>query len=137
MFDMFKNIISGVSGYIRYRGGAPHHSFVMHRISGLGTLVFLSMHILLESTAYFAPHLYDKLNSGLRNPIALVAEIFMAFLVIFHGVNGYRIAYFDLFHPEHWAYPTGPRSARATWIISFALWLPSLAIMVAHSLGLF
>jgi succinate dehydrogenase / fumarate reductase cytochrome b subunit len=127
---MIKNIINGVSGYVYYKGGAAHLSFVMQRISGLGILVFLSMHILLESTARFAPFLYDKLNSGLRNPIALVFEIAMAFLVIFHSVNGFRIAYFDLFHPDGWTNPTAPRSARAVWIISFTLWLPALVIMI-------
>jgi succinate dehydrogenase / fumarate reductase cytochrome b subunit len=133
---MIHNIVNGVSGYIRYRGGAGHLAFVMQRISGLGTLVFLSMHILLESTAHYAPHLYDTLNAGLRSPIALVAEIFMAFLVIFHGVNGYRIAYFDLFHPDLWTHPSGVHSARATWIIAFLLWLPAVLIMILHSLHL-
>ena len=133
---MIKNIINGVSGYVRYRGGEAHLSFVMHRISGLGTLLFLSMHIVLESTARFAPHLYDQLNSGLRHPLALVFEIIMAFLVIFHGINGYRIAYFDLFHPDHWSNPTAPRSARATWIISFSLWLPAAIVMIMHGLHL-
>jgi len=133
---MIKNIFNGTMGYIKYRGGPAHFSFVMHRVSGLGTLVFLSMHIVLESSARYAPHLYDQLNSGLRNPIALVAEVFMAFLVIFHGVNGYRIAYFDLFHPEHWTHPTAPRSARAVWIISIALWLPAMVIMLMHGFEL-
>ena len=108
----------------------------MHRISGLGTLVFLSMHIILESSAHFAPQLYDKLNSGLRNPIALGAEIFMAFLVIFHGVNGYRIAYFDLFHTDLWTHPAGLHSTRATWIISILLWIPAMVIMLLHGLHL-
>lgn len=133
---MIKNIISGVSGYIKYRGGSAHLSFIMHRISGLGTLVFLSMHIILESSAHFAPQLYDKLNSGLRNPIALGAEIFMAFLVIFHGVNGYRIAYFDLFHTDLWTHPAGLHSTRATWIISILLWIPAMVIMLLHGLHL-
>ena len=133
---MIHNIISGVSGYIKYKGGSAHLSFIMHRISGLGTLMFLSMHILLESSAHFAPHLYDELNSGLRNPIALAAEVMMAFLVIFHGVNGYRIAYIDLFNVELWTHPSGLYSARATWIISLILWLPALLIMVLHSLHL-
>lgn len=131
---MVKNIISSVSGYIHYKGGVAHLSFVMHRVSGLGTLAFLSMHILLESTAQFAPHLYDKLNSGLRNPIALLFEVLMAFHVIFHGVNGYRIAYFDLFHPNYWTPPAAPQSARAVWIVSFALWLPAFAIMILRAL---
>jgi succinate dehydrogenase / fumarate reductase cytochrome b subunit len=131
---MFKNIYNGVSGYISYRGGASHFAFVMHRVSGVGTLLFLSMHILLESTAHYAPHLYDKLNSGLRSPVALVAEIFMAFLVIFHGVNGTRIAFFDLFRTDKWSLPSGPKSARVTWIISFLLWLPAVTIMLLHGL---
>ena len=65
---MLKNILSGVSGYINYRGGAGHLAFVIHRVSGLGMLVFLSMHILLESTAHFAPQLYDKLNKEQTSP---------------------------------------------------------------------
>lgn len=133
---MISNIIHGVQGYIQYRGGAGHFAFVMHRVSGLGTLAFLSMHILLESTAHYAPHLYDELNAGLRHPVALFMEIIMAFLVIFHGVNGYRIAYFDLFRPKNWSHPVGHQSARATWIISFVLWLPALIIMVLHSLDI-
>ena len=134
---MVKNIIHGASGYVRYRGGAGQFVFVMHRISGLSTLVFLSIHILLESTAHYAPRLYDALNTRLRSPVGLAAEIIMAFLVIFHGVNGYRIAYFDLFHPDLWTHPSGLYSARATWIISFLLWLPAVTIMIFHSLHIF
>jgi succinate dehydrogenase / fumarate reductase cytochrome b subunit len=131
---MIKNIFNGVSGYISYRGGASHLAFVMHRVSGLGTLVFLSMHIALESTAHFAPHLYDKLNAGFRSPFALAAEILLAFFVIFHGVNGFRIAYFDLFRVDLWSLPSGSKSAEASWIIAFILWLPALIIMILHGL---
>lgn len=129
---MIGNIINGVRGYIIYRGGAGHFAFIMHRISGLGTLAFLSMHILLESTAHYAPQLYDTLNAGLRHPVALVMEIFMAFLVIFHGVNGYRIAYFDLMRTDKWSHPAGLQSIRTTWMISILLWIPSLIIMLLH-----
>jgi succinate dehydrogenase/fumarate reductase cytochrome b subunit len=108
----------------------------MHRISGLATLLFLSMHILLESTAHFTPHLYNKLNSGLRNPFALAAETLLAFFVIFHSVNGLRISYFDLFSVDLWALPFGPRSARTTWALSFILWVPALVIMILHGLHL-
>lgn len=133
---MINNIIHGISGYISYRGGTGQLTFIMHRVSGLGILVFLSMHILLESTAHFVPQLYDSLNEGLRTPMALVAETVMAFLVIFHGVNGFRIAYIDLFHPEFCSLPSRPQSIRMTWLISFALWLPALGLMVAHALNL-
>jgi succinate dehydrogenase / fumarate reductase cytochrome b subunit len=132
---MINNIIHGVSGYIAYRGGTGQLTFIMHRVSGLGILVFLSMHILLESTAHFAPQYYDILNEGLRSPIALVAESIMAFLVIFHGVNGFRIAYIDLFHPGFCSPPFRSQSIRITWVLSFALWLPAFILMLLHGLN--
>jgi len=133
---MIKNIFSTAKGYISYRGGPGHFAFVMHRVSGIGTLLFLSMHILLESTVRFAPHLYDQLNAGLRTPIGLLAEIVMAFLVIFHSVNGFRIAYADLFNPSAWEPPTGQKSAWAIWVIAIILWIPAGAIMVLHGMKL-
>ena len=131
---MFHNLVYGVSGYIKYRGGAGQLTFIMHRVSGLGILVFLGMHIMLESTAHFAPQLYDTLNAGLRHRVALAAETIMAFFVIFHGVNGFRIAYMDLFHPEYLSLPIQPQSVRLTWIISFVLWLPAVLLMFLHAL---
>lgn len=133
---MVKNIVNGVSGLIHYKGGVSHYTFLMHRISGLGVLGFLSLHILLESTAHYAPHVYDTLNASLRTPAGLAIEIFMAFLVIFHGVNGFRITYFDLFHPDLWTPHSALHSVRATWIVSILLWLPAVFIMILHSLHL-
>lgn len=131
---MVKNIVNGVSGLIRYHGGISHYTFLMHRISGLGVLVFLSLHILLESTAHYMPSVYDSLNGGLRTRAGLAAEIIMAFLVIFHGVNGFRIAYFDLFHLDLWTPHPALHSVRATWIIAILLWLPAAVIMALHGL---
>jgi len=131
---MIKNILKAVSGYAIYRGGAGHLAFVMHRVSGIATLLFLSMHILLESTARFAPQLYDKFNTGMRNPFVLSAEILMAFFVIFHSVNGFRIAYCDLFMTDAWS--RGGKFARASWVISILLWLPALTLMILHELNL-
>ena len=125
---MVKNIVNGVSGLIHYKGGVAHYTFLMHRISGLGVLTFLSLHILLESTAHYAPRL--------QTPLGLTAEIVMALLVIFHGVNGFRITYFDLFHPDLWTPHSALHSVRATWIVSILLWLPAVAIMILHSLRL-
>lgn len=131
--NMINSITTSLRGYLHFRGGSGHLAFVMHRVSGIGTLIFLSMHILVESTAHFAPNLYNQLNAGLHHPIALVFEIGLAFLVIFHGVNGYRIAYFDLFHVEKWSPPSAPQAFRFTWIISFFLWLPVLIIMLIRN----
>ena len=137
---MLRNITRGASGYLIYRGGGAHYAFVMHRISGLATLAFLSLHIITESTVFFAPQLYEPINAMFRNPFVMSAEIFLAYFVIFHGVNGFRIACLDLLRPDLWASPMGIRSARWVWIVSFALWLPALAVLgynlLRHGFGI-
>ena len=53
----------------------------------------------------------------------------MAFFVVYHGVNGFRIAYNDLFRTELWAKTSTRRAYRLRFIITFVLWLPALGIM--------
>ena len=47
---------SSVSSFVEglfYRGREGHLSFIGHRLAGLGTLLFLTIHILDTSTVYF------------------------------------------------------------------------------------
>ncbi len=41
-----------LSGYASYRGGKGHFAFLMHRISGLATIAFLTLHVLTTSTVF-------------------------------------------------------------------------------------
>lgn len=137
---MTGNIKSAISGYIRYPGRG-HYAFLMHRISGLATLVFLILHIVTTSTVFFAPAWYDVLIRVFRNPVVVAGEIIMAFFVVYHGVNGLRIAYNDLFHTELWAKASTRRALAYVFITTFVLWLPALGIMgynlLKSSFGLF
>ncbi len=101
----------------------------MHRISGLATLIFLILHIITTSTVFFAPAWYDILIRIFRNPVVMLGEILMAFFVVYHGVNGLRIAYNDLFHTELWAKKSTRKAIAYVYIITIILWLPALGIM--------
>ena len=114
--------------YIKYKGAAPQFTFLMHRVSGLGILAFLTMHILVESTAYLMPEKYGPLNEALHQPVVRALELGMAFLVIFHGVNGFRIAWSDLFPGQ--ALTNGNQNSRQTWGIALLLWLPTLILIL-------
>jgi succinate dehydrogenase / fumarate reductase cytochrome b subunit len=59
----------------------------------------------------------------------MTAEIVMAFFVVYHGVNGLRIAYLDLFRPDLWATASTRKATRAVFIATVLLWLPALFIM--------
>ena len=128
-------------GYSRYRGREGHYSFLLHRLTGIGTLLFLLIHILDTSTVYFFPHLYDEAIALYQSTPFWLGEIILVFSIIFHGVNGLRIAYFDMFKPEGWAIASQRSSVRSTLIITLVLWLPAAVWMtrgmLIHNFGLF
>ncbi len=123
-----------LSGYLGYRGREGQVSFLLHRITGLGTGLFLTIHILDTSFVYFAPALYLDAIKIYQSTLAGLGEIVLIFCVFFHGVNGIRIAYVDLFAPKKW---TITASRKAFWWslgISLALWIPSAGIMLYNLL---
>lgn len=90
-----------VQGVLRYRGGEQQLAFIGHRISGLGTLLFLTIHILDTATVYFFPELYPHAIEIYRSTPMMLGEMLLVVAVIAHGVNGLRVAFSDL-KPEWW-----------------------------------
>ncbi len=129
-----------LGGYAQYRGREGQLSFILHRLSGLGTLLFLTVHILDTSTVYFFPSLYEHAIALYRTTIAGIGEMILVAAVLFHGVNGLRIAYFD-WKPDLWSINTERRSVIITLILSVLLWLPVAYIMgrniLIHNFGWF
>ena len=128
-----------LTGLIRYNGREGQLSFILHRLSGLGTLLFLAVHILDTSTVYFFPSLYEHAIDLYRSTPFMLGEIGLVFLVIYHGMNGAKIAIFDLFVPDRWNIDTQRKSAKWTLGISILLWLPAAYIMgrslLEHNFG--
>jgi succinate dehydrogenase / fumarate reductase cytochrome b subunit len=118
-----------LTGLARYRGREGQFSFLLHRLTGLGTLLFLAIHILDTSTVYFFPSLYSHAIELYRSTPMMIGEIFLVFSVIYHGVNGARIAIFDLFFPNLWNIETQRSTAIWTLAIAILLWLPAAFLM--------
>ena len=117
-----------LDGSLHYRGRHGQLSFILHRISGLGTLLFLAVHILDTSTVYFFPDLYEHAIALYRSTPFMLGEIALVFLVLFHGANGLRIALFDLF-PHLWQERSQQRSLVWTFAVAILLWLPAAFLM--------
>lgn len=124
--ELFKLNLTGIT---RYRGREGQFSFIMHRVAGLGTLLFLTVHILDTSTVYFFPSLYEHAINIYRSTPFMLGEIVLVFCVIYHGVNGARIALFDLFAPDRWNKETQRKSTYWTLGIAVLLWLPAAFLM--------
>lgn len=130
MKSTIDSISRTIKGYIFYRGREGHLSFLLHRLTGLGTLLFLTIHIVDTAMVYFYPPLYEEAIALYQHPLFMVGEIGLVFSVIFHGVNGLRIAYLDLFKPTKWKIETQRNAVRWTLTVSIILWLPPAAIML-------
>ena len=130
-----------LKGYVGYRGREGQWSFLLHRITGLGVLLFLAIHIVDTSFVYFVPHLYDEVIALYRSTLFGIGEIGLIFCLFFHGVNGIRIAYLDMFKPTGWTVDSERRSALIALIITLVLFIPSAGYMfynlLYHNYGLF
>lgn len=118
-----------VTGYALYKGREGQYAFLLHRLTGLGTLLFLTIHILDTATVYFFPSLYEHAIELYRNPIFMLGEIALVFSVIYHGVNGLRIAITDLWAPSKWSIRFTRNAIRTTLLVSLILWAPAGAWM--------
>jgi len=134
------NVNITLPGFAKYKGKG-FYAFILHRISGLGTILFLTLHITTTATVFFAPQWYDVLVEIFRNPIIMIAEIILAFFVIYHGVNGLRIAYVDLIRPDLWKKVPTSKLMSAVFAVTFLLWLPAAGILgynlLKHGFNLF
>jgi succinate dehydrogenase / fumarate reductase, cytochrome b subunit len=128
-------------GYVGYRGREGQWSFLLHRFTGLGVLLFLIIHVVDTSFVYFAPHLYDEVMELYRSTLFGLGEVALIFCVFYHGVNGLRIAYLDMFKPKGWTIESERRSAVITFAITMVLFIPSAIFMLRnlliHNFGMF
>ncbi len=118
------------TGYLTYRGGVGQVSFLLHRVTGLGVLFFLTIHIVDTALVYFAPQLYEHALELYRSTPFMVGEIGLVFCVFFHGLNGLRIAYYDLFTTAGGEIAKLRQSIWATMVITMILWIPAAGVMV-------
>lgn len=84
----------GLFAAAKYKGGGPMLTWVLHRISGLGIIIFVSLHVI-------ASFLTQQLGSDLGIFVNIIYEsiyfqLFIVFCAIFHGVNGFRIIILDI-----------------------------------------
>ncbi len=83
---------------ITYRGTEGHWAWILHRLSGLGIALFLSMHIISIFLVGIGPKAYEWVHSTLYvSPPAKIMEVLLIFGVLYHAANGMRIIIIDFF----------------------------------------
>jgi succinate dehydrogenase / fumarate reductase cytochrome b subunit len=103
----------------------------MHRVTGLGVLLFLVLHVIDTSWAVFFPELYVKAIAEYQSPIFTLGEFALVFAVVYHAFNGLRIIIFD-FRPDLWRYQQ--QAAMGVVIATVVVLVPVFLGMFGHVL---
>ncbi|CAN5832525.1 hypothetical protein BH23GEM3_BH23GEM3_12820 [soil metagenome] len=80
---------------IRYKGREGMWTWILHRLTGLGILAFLIIHVVETATVIYYPGIYDTFLDSYKTPLFRFAELAIFFAVIFHALNGLRIVVQD------------------------------------------
>lgn len=123
---------------MRYKGGIGQLSWLLHRVTGVGILIFLTIHVIDTFFVVFNPALYDHtvaIYGGVFNgeyywPLRWafrVSELGLMACVVFHAINGVRVVLFD-FWTEGCKYQK--ESFRAVLIVFLALMLPAAVAVI-------
>ena len=80
---------------LRYKGKLGMANWILHRLTGLGILLFVGMHVVAgflgqqfaDDTAFAINAVYET----------WAFQLFVYFSVLFHAINGMRLALMDLF----------------------------------------
>jgi|TARA_B100001750_G_C15018947_1_gene356004 succinate dehydrogenase / fumarate reductase cytochrome b subunit len=69
---------------------------MLQRITGLGLVFYLFVHIMVISTALAGAETFDDVLTVLQLPVFVVLDLFLAAAVLYHGLNGLRVILIDL-----------------------------------------
>lgn len=79
----------------RYRVSWSQLAWFGHRLSGIGVLIFLFLHIVETATVSFGPGVYDWTQTLYHNLPAKLGEVLLMAALVYHSLNGLRVIAMD------------------------------------------
>jgi succinate dehydrogenase / fumarate reductase, cytochrome b subunit len=87
----------GIAGWLGGgRWGFERYLYTLHRVTGLGLLLYFIAHIVVTSRRAFGPEIWRQTMASVSGPVFSLAEylVFAAFAL--HGLNGIRLILVEL-----------------------------------------
>lgn len=67
-------------------------AFALNRLTGLGLTLYLFIHLVVLSLLAQGPDAWDSFLELAHHPLYLLLDIVLIFGILFHGLNGIRVA---------------------------------------------
>ncbi|MCK4762127.1 MAG: succinate dehydrogenase, cytochrome b556 subunit [Candidatus Aminicenantes bacterium] len=80
-------------------------AWILHRLSGLALVLYLSLHLWVINTLTRGPEQFNKVMTFLNSPLFKFLEVGLWGVILFHAFNGIRVVLIDfskgsLFHKK-------------------------------------
>jgi succinate dehydrogenase cytochrome b subunit len=115
-----------------YKGQSGMWSWLFHRISGLGILLFLLIHIVDISLLGFGPKVYDDGIALFGTLIVRIISLALIGGLLYHAFNGVRIILIDF-------WPKGAHYQRAMFVtvmvLTIVCFLPMAYFVIGPAFG--
>ena len=87
----------GITGWFGGgRWGLERYLYILHRLTGLGILMFFLLHIFASSVRMYGPESWNAAMAILKNPVFKLGEFFVFVAFAFHASNGIRLILIEL-----------------------------------------
>jgi succinate dehydrogenase / fumarate reductase, cytochrome b subunit len=87
----------GIWGWIGGgRWGLERYLYILHRVTGLGLLLYFLLHIFVTSARAFGRTPWTDMMESVEGPVFKVGEYLVFAAFAFHAINGIRLAIVEL-----------------------------------------
>ena len=115
---------------LKYKGGGPMLAWILHRISGLGMVFFIGLHIISSHFSLDAGSDWAITLNTLY--MSVYFQLFIYFCVLYHGLNGLRIIILDLW-PKMLEYQK--EVTWLQWLIFIPLYGLTIFLMISRAVS--
>ena len=113
---------------IRYYRFLGSWAWILHRLSGLALIFYLTLHIWVINTLTQGAEKFNELMVFLNSPLFKFLEVGLWGIILFHAFNGVRIILIDFFKASLYH----KKLFYFLVIFAFILWVMGGYILLSH-----
>ena len=78
------------------RWGMERYLYTLHRVTGLGILLYFVLHILVTSSRAFSQEAWETMMKAVGTPVFKIGEFLVFAAFAYHALNGIRLILIEL-----------------------------------------